>query len=29
VERYWNAFGITLLLLLMFYVTAQDVIRLF
>ena len=29
VERYWNAFGISLLLLLMFYVTAQDIIRLF
>lgn len=28
-ERYWNAFGISLLLLLMFYVTAQDLIRLF
>jgi regulator of sigma E protease len=28
-ERYWNAFGISLLLLLMFYVTAQDIIRLF
>lgn len=29
IERYWNAFGISLLLLLMFYVTAQDLIRLF